>query len=162
MGVCVSDFVKVITVPRTQIVRHNWRHHQQSVPVFQHHGQQWLTLTVPLNHTRSCAHRRARARACKIHAWSVHCVCCVRQLVLTFIRDFSIKALTVSFALQQGQLITLCPLSRRRSGRGERMRYFYEWNYDRGWCSCESPDWSTGAESPLIIVTDVIGESVRV
>ncbi len=26
----------------------------------------------------------------------------------------------------------------------------------------ESPDWSTGAESPLIIVTDVRGDSVKV
>lgn len=78
MGVCVSDFVKVITVPRTQIVRHNWRHHQRSKPVFQHHGQQWLTLAR--------AHTDARARMQSTRLISIVCVvlCCVSNIYQRF------------------------------------------------------------------------------
>lgn len=74
-------FVKVITVPRTQIVRHNWRHHHRSEPVFQHHGQQWLTLTVPLNHTRSCARMQNTPL---ISTLCVCVLCCVSNIYRRF------------------------------------------------------------------------------
>lgn len=53
-------------------------------------------------------------------------------------------------------------LSRRRSGRGEKMRYFCEWNYASWLCLEALRDWLCRGKSAPFVVTDVRRESMKV